>query len=365
MSYLVPLIAVVFVVVVGSYLASVPREEDQRFIIVILGIIVPLIIVAIAVPHPASRYDPKLLLARLFSASSALICNNEISFSAAARESCNLDIKSSLSLVSARRVSISTSMSSSLAITSSGLSSDVSDAGLPSEKVVVSGKNGNDGDLLLFRDSPGACDISIGTMWLVIYWESSRPVAGVKVNSSSGHLEVYLSYQVLHVHGSHHPEIQSSNSAAVEDFGGVTRLISEHLVIREIGCIVTLYYNWTLKDTITISIRCIREMSQSLSSNVPDNSLEQDAATGHSIPRRLNSPTSQPLDHREKRSRSPSRICRQIPLPSPTVEIDTLRADTEDKELLISKLQDSLRCARRDEISCIADKGEIDAANNG
>ncbi|GJZ73077.1 hypothetical protein Tco_0637223 [Tanacetum coccineum] len=48
MSYLVPLIAVVFVVVVGSYLASVPREEDQRFIIVILGIIVPLIIVAIA-----------------------------------------------------------------------------------------------------------------------------------------------------------------------------------------------------------------------------------------------------------------------------------------------------------------------------
>ncbi|GJZ58391.1 RNA-directed DNA polymerase, eukaryota, reverse transcriptase zinc-binding domain protein [Tanacetum coccineum] len=48
MSYLVPLIAVVFVVVVGSYLASVPREEDQRFIIVILGIIMPLIIVVIA-----------------------------------------------------------------------------------------------------------------------------------------------------------------------------------------------------------------------------------------------------------------------------------------------------------------------------
>ncbi|GJZ07135.1 hypothetical protein Tco_0540928 [Tanacetum coccineum] len=39
--------------------------------------------------------------------------------------------------------------------------------------------------------------------------------------------------------------------------------------------------------------RCIQEMSQSLSSNVPDNSPEQEAATGHSIPRRLDSPTSQ------------------------------------------------------------------------
>ncbi|GJU05856.1 hypothetical protein Tco_1122286 [Tanacetum coccineum] len=47
MSYLVPIIAVVFVVVVGSYLASVPQEEDQQFIIVILGIIMPLIIMAI------------------------------------------------------------------------------------------------------------------------------------------------------------------------------------------------------------------------------------------------------------------------------------------------------------------------------
>ncbi|GJW69114.1 ribonuclease H-like domain-containing protein [Tanacetum coccineum] len=73
----------------------------------------------------------------------------------AVRESCNSDIRSSLSSVSARRVSISTSMSSILAVTSYGLSSDVSDAGLPSEKVVVSGKNGDDGDLLLFRDSPG------------------------------------------------------------------------------------------------------------------------------------------------------------------------------------------------------------------
>ncbi|GKG38713.1 hypothetical protein Tco_0460425, partial [Tanacetum coccineum] len=35
-------------------------------------------------------------------------------------------------------------------VTSSGLSPDVSDAGLPSEKVVASGKNGDDGDILLF-----------------------------------------------------------------------------------------------------------------------------------------------------------------------------------------------------------------------
>ncbi|GJX47860.1 hypothetical protein Tco_0273050 [Tanacetum coccineum] len=54
--------------------------------------------------------------------------------------------------------------SSSLAVTSSGLSSDVSDAGLPSEKVISSGKNGDDGDLLLFRDGPGACDVRVGTL---------------------------------------------------------------------------------------------------------------------------------------------------------------------------------------------------------
>ncbi|GJQ98196.1 hypothetical protein Tco_0009335 [Tanacetum coccineum] len=49
MSYLVPLIAVVFVVVVGCYLASVPQEEDHQYLVVILGLIVPLIIVAIGV----------------------------------------------------------------------------------------------------------------------------------------------------------------------------------------------------------------------------------------------------------------------------------------------------------------------------
>ncbi|GJV42982.1 hypothetical protein Tco_1427518 [Tanacetum coccineum] len=49
MLYLVPLIAVVFVVVVGCYLASVPQEEDHQYIVAILGLIVPLIIVAIGV----------------------------------------------------------------------------------------------------------------------------------------------------------------------------------------------------------------------------------------------------------------------------------------------------------------------------
>ncbi|GKF91078.1 hypothetical protein Tco_0274779, partial [Tanacetum coccineum] len=53
---------------------------------------------------------------------------------------------------------------SSLAVTSSGLSSDVSDAGLPLEKVMAYGKNGDDGDLLLFQDGPGAGDISAGTL---------------------------------------------------------------------------------------------------------------------------------------------------------------------------------------------------------
>ncbi|GKA75929.1 hypothetical protein Tco_0782307 [Tanacetum coccineum] len=89
-------------------------------------------------------------------ASFALICNIAISLSAATMESCSSAIRSSLSSVFAWRVSISTSKSSSLAVTSFGLSSDASDAGLPSEKVVVSGKNGDDGDLLLFRDGPGA-----------------------------------------------------------------------------------------------------------------------------------------------------------------------------------------------------------------
>ncbi|GKC61259.1 hypothetical protein Tco_1088857 [Tanacetum coccineum] len=146
-------------------------------------------------------------------------------------------------------------------------------------------------------------------------------------------------------------------------------------------------------------------MSQSLSSNVPDNSPEQEAATGHSIPRRLESPTSQtiqlpeleltltPATGREhsqeinnlsvpalisqasgpsrKRSRSPSspffpdaitfsdgKPASETSELNPEdvtarledleVEIDTLHADTEDKELLISELQDSLAAAENE-----------------
>ncbi|GKA64251.1 hypothetical protein Tco_0763857 [Tanacetum coccineum] len=38
-----------FIVVVGCYLASDPQEEDHQYIVAILGLIVPLIIVAIGV----------------------------------------------------------------------------------------------------------------------------------------------------------------------------------------------------------------------------------------------------------------------------------------------------------------------------
>ncbi|GKD36064.1 hypothetical protein Tco_1251573 [Tanacetum coccineum] len=143
-------------------------------------------------------------------------------------------------------------------------------------------------------------------------------------------------------------------------------------------------------------------MSQSLSSNVPDNSPEQEAATGHSILRGINSPTSQatqlpelgltltPATGREysqemnnlsapalisqapgpsrKRSRSPSspffpdtttfsdgKPASEASELNPEdvtarledleVEIDTLHADTEDKELLIAELQDSIAAA--------------------
>ncbi|GJT47420.1 hypothetical protein Tco_0956135 [Tanacetum coccineum] len=146
-------------------------------------------------------------------------------------------------------------------------------------------------------------------------------------------------------------------------------------------------------------------MSQSLSSNVPDNSPEQEAATGHSIPRRLDSPTSQATqlpeleltltpatghEHSQeinnlsvptlisqapgpsrKRSRSPSspffpdaitfsdgKLASETSGLNPEdvmarledieVEIDTLHADIEDKELLISKLQDSLAAAENE-----------------
>ncbi|GKE72002.1 hypothetical protein Tco_1530074, partial [Tanacetum coccineum] len=148
-----------------------------------------------------------------------------------------------------------------------------------------------------------------------------------------------------------------------------------------------------------------RGMSKSLSSNVPDNSLEQEAATGPSIPTRLDSSTSQAiqlpelgltltpttgrelsheinnhsvptlksqaLDLLEREVDHHHRHFSQMPLLSLTVnqqsetpelnpedvtarledievEIDTLYADTEDKELLISELQDSLAAAENE-----------------
>ncbi|GJY50070.1 hypothetical protein Tco_0440026 [Tanacetum coccineum] len=172
------------------------------------------------------------------------------------------------------------------------------------------------------------------------------------------------------------------------------------------------------RNSILSYAGCIREMSQSLSSNVPDNSPEQEAATGHSIPRRLDSPTSRatqlpeleltltPATGREpsqeinnhnipilispapgpsqKRSRSPSspfypdattfsdgKPASETPELNPKdvtarledmeVEIDTLHADAEDKELLISELQDSLAAAEN-EISML--KMRADDAEN-
>ncbi|GKC71723.1 hypothetical protein Tco_1117606 [Tanacetum coccineum] len=153
-------------------------------------------------------------------------------------------------------------------------------------------------------------------------------------------------------------------------------------------------------------------------SNVPNNSPEQEAATVHSILRRLDSPTSQatqlpeleltltPVTGRElsqeinnygiptlvsqapgpsrKRSRSPStpsypdtttfsngKPAPETPKLNPEdvtarledmeVEIDTLHADVEDKELLISELQDSLAVAEN-EISILQIRAE-DAEN--
>ncbi|GKD31579.1 hypothetical protein Tco_1242357 [Tanacetum coccineum] len=146
-------------------------------------------------------------------------------------------------------------------------------------------------------------------------------------------------------------------------------------------------------------------MSQSLSNNVPNNSPEQEAAMGHSIPRRIDSPTSPvtqlpelgltltPATWREhsqeinnlsvpalispapgpsrKRSRSPSspffpdaiafsngKPASETSELNPEyvtarlkdleVEVDTFHADTEDKELLIFELQDSLAAAENE-----------------
>ncbi|GJT93521.1 hypothetical protein Tco_1082366 [Tanacetum coccineum] len=125
----------------------------------------------------------------------------------------------------------------------------------------------------------------------------------------------------------------------------------------------------TLPHFPVTDLGCIREMSQSLSSNVPDNSPEQEAAMEHSIPRRLDSPTSRAtqlpeleltLTHAirhattfsdgkptsETSELNPEDVMAR--LEDIEVEIDTLRADTEDKELLISEIQDSLAAAENE-----------------
>ncbi|GJT59777.1 hypothetical protein Tco_1003310 [Tanacetum coccineum] len=123
-------------------------------------------------------------------------------------------------------------------------------------------------------------------------------------------------------------------------------------------------------------------MSQSLSSNVPDNSLEQEAATGHSIPRRLDLPTPQatqlpkleltltPATGHDT-TFSDGKPVSETPEVNPEdvtarledmeVEIDILHADAEDKELLISELQDSLATAEN-EISILQMRAD-DAEN--
>ncbi|GJV60377.1 hypothetical protein Tco_1466477 [Tanacetum coccineum] len=146
------------------------------------------------------------------------------------------------------------------------------------------------------------------------------------------------------------------------------------------------------KNSILSYAECIREMSQSLPSNVPDNFPEQEAATGYSIPRRLDSPTSratqlpeleltltpatrhelsQEINNHNATTFSYGKPASETPELNPEdvmarledmeVEIDTLHADAEGKELLISELQDSLAAAEN-EISILQIRAE-DAEN--
>ncbi|GJV44096.1 hypothetical protein Tco_1428632 [Tanacetum coccineum] len=98
------------------------------------------------------------------------------------------------------------------------------------------------------------------------------------------------------------------------------------------------------RNSIMSYAGCIREMSQSLSSNVPDNSPEQEATTEHSIPKTSKTSELNPEDVTAR-------------LEDIEGEIDTLRADTEDKELLISELQDSIAAAEN-EISLLQIKAD-------
>ncbi|GJY54916.1 hypothetical protein Tco_0446580 [Tanacetum coccineum] len=123
------------------------------------------------------------------------------------------------------------------------------------------------------------------------------------------------------------------------------------------------------RNSILSYAGCILEMFQSLSSNVPNNSPEQEAATEHSIPKRLDLSTSQATQlpeleltltpatghattfsdgkpASETSELNPEDVTTR--LEDIEVEIDTLHADTEDKELLISELLDSLAAAENE-----------------
>ncbi|GJX38779.1 hypothetical protein Tco_0252082 [Tanacetum coccineum] len=169
--------------------------------------------------------------------------------------------------------------------------------------------------------------------------------------------------------------------------------------------VISTQYDIRISNSIPVYARVIKKFSITSGSNVPDNSPEQEAATGHSIPTRLDSSTSQetqlpeleltltPTTGREpsqeinndnipilispapgpsrKRSRSPSSpffldaitFSNGKPasetselnaedvtarLEDLEVEVDTLHADIEEKEILISELQDSLRAAENE-----------------
>ncbi|GJS50714.1 hypothetical protein Tco_0624076 [Tanacetum coccineum] len=138
-SYLVPLIAVVFVVVVGCYLASVLQEEDHQYVIVILGLIVPLVIVAVGVEVSFRKLGYNVIASLAVS----LIGLGGLELSESVHDPhegiCNSDKLSSILRIMPKSVIFHLYSSISWPDTSSGLSSGVSDAGFPSEKVVASG----------------------------------------------------------------------------------------------------------------------------------------------------------------------------------------------------------------------------------
>ncbi|GJX09082.1 hypothetical protein Tco_0198941 [Tanacetum coccineum] len=181
MSYLVPLIAVVFVVVVGCYLASVPQEEDHQYLIVILGLIVPLVIVAIGME--VWKFSGKGVVGTETRSLGGLEFSEFVHDSQRMCPRYQLPLSAILRSYS-RQLLENPAIQRSEALCLRCLHEECQLL-LP-EKVMASGKNGDDGDLLLFRDGLGACDISAGALRLFISWECSRPVAGVKVNSGSG-----------------------------------------------------------------------------------------------------------------------------------------------------------------------------------